>query len=509
MENATNWQPSLLLLFQNTPSLGDLFEALFPKYYVLNVLIPQTNQKLTTELLSYGEFLKWLGVWFLMATIQGPSRHDYWRNAKIDMFSGAPYRFNHLIKRSRFDSILSALTLTDNTPPLYVDRFFQVRQLIAAWNDNMFANFSPGWISCLDESMMTWTNKYSCPGFMFVPRKPHPFGNEWHTICCGLSTIMFAVELVEGKDRPPQKQPERFEELGKTGGLLLRLTKSLWNTAKVVVLDSGFCVLKALIELRQKGVYAAALVKKRRYWPKYIMGDEIKEHFGDKQVGDVDARRGTLNNTPFYVFAMKEPDYTMIMMSTYGTLNRVGEEKRRDVVQHGVRQRITFQYPEVISNHFKYRHMVDDHNSRRHSPISLEATWATKTWDYRVFAFLLAITEVNINLANSYFYTKETVGSLDFRKQLARALINNKYLRQETPEGARRSKRRVSGKEHELLTLPKNRKFLADRVVPSAMAYPQFKCHDCQKKRRTYCSCSPGIIRCSDCYAEHVRDSDI
>jgi hypothetical protein len=92
-------------------------------------------------------------------------------------------------------------------------------------------------------------------------------------------------------------------------------------------------------------VYAAAFVKKRRYWPKNIMGDEITDHFGNKQVGDVDARIGTLHNTPFYVFAMKELEYTTKMMST----------------------------------HFKYHHMVDDHNSQRHSPLSLEATGATKT----------------------------------------------------------------------------------------------------------------------------------
>jgi hypothetical protein len=36
------------------------------------------------------------------------------------------------------------------------------------------------WISCLDESTSTWANKYTCPGYMFVPRKPWPFGTEYH-----------------------------------------------------------------------------------------------------------------------------------------------------------------------------------------------------------------------------------------------------------------------------------------------------------------------------------------
>ena len=37
-----------------------------------------------------------------------------------------------------------------------------------------------------------------------------------------------------------------------------------------------------------------------------------------------------------------------------------------------------FCYPEVVSNHFKFRHAVDDHNAKRHAPISLEYVCATK-----------------------------------------------------------------------------------------------------------------------------------
>ena len=98
--------------------------------------------------------------------------------------------------------------------------------------------------------------------------------------------------------------------------------------------------------------------------------------------------------------------------------------------------------------------MVDDHNSRRHSPISIEEVWATKTWEHRVFAFFLAITEVNLFLVTRYYYNEETTGQLDFRKKLAKALINNKYIIKESEEGIRRSKRHNSS-DHELLSLPK------------------------------------------------------
>ena len=44
-------------------------------------------------------------------------------------------------------------------------------------------------------------------------------------------------------------------------------------------MDRGFCVLKALVELVKVGVFASAVIKKRQYWPKYIKGGEINDHF--------------------------------------------------------------------------------------------------------------------------------------------------------------------------------------------------------------------------------------
>ena len=116
--------------------------------------------------------------------------------------------------------------------------------------------------------------------------------------------------------------------MGKTVGTLLRLMKSQFGTGKTVVLDSGFCVLQGLVELKKNGIYAHALIKKRRYWPKHVPGDAIVEHFNNKQVGETDAIRGELDGVPFYLYGMKEPDYVMQIMSTYGTLHEKGPEKK-------------------------------------------------------------------------------------------------------------------------------------------------------------------------------------
>ena len=106
--------------------------------------------------------------------------------------------------------------------------------------------------------------------------------------------------------------------------------KAVWGTGKVFVLDSRFCVLKAIIKLKKKGLFGATLIKKRHYWPKHVPGDEIIQHFDDKEVGDVDAIKGSYDGVPFHIHVLKEPDYVMMLMSTYGTLHSL-EKSRNDI----------------------------------------------------------------------------------------------------------------------------------------------------------------------------------
>ena len=72
-------------------------------------------------------------------------------------------------------------------------------------------------------------------------------------------------------------------------------------------------------------------------------------------------------------------------------------------------EKYEFKYLKPYSDHYKYRHMVDDHNNLRHSATSFEDTWATHRWPNRVFAFLLAVTEVNIFLWLRYKFFDKTI----------------------------------------------------------------------------------------------------
>ena len=199
----------------------------------------------------------------------------------------------------------------------------------------------------------------------------------------------------------------------------------------------------------------------------------------------------------------------MSLMSTYGTNNRDnGKETRRNWKVGGEARSTSFRYPEVVHNHFLYRHAVDDHNGKRHSPISLEVVWATKRWPNRVFAFLMSITEVNCYLAESYFTSRKSNSMLDFRKSLSHQLIENEYFDQEAESQLRRSSRIREGIGHGLMSLPPYKKFLGGRMVPSDSKYPPKKCNFCRREVRTFCKCTPGVHICSHCFADHIQEAD-
>ena len=67
------------------------------------------------------------------------------------------------------------------------------------------------------------------------------------------------------------------------------MMKSYFATGRYVILDYGFCVLKGLIQLRKMGMFACAVIKKRRYWPFMVPVEDMEDHLGRVEVGETDA----------------------------------------------------------------------------------------------------------------------------------------------------------------------------------------------------------------------------
>ena len=154
---------------------------------------------------------------------------------------------------------------------------------------------------------------------MNVKRKPHPFGNEYHTIACCLTHLIFYVELVEGKDRPtvgPHTEIEYAAEWGETAALCMRMTRPIWGSSRVVLLDSGFGYLSCLAALKTKGLYSTCVIKKRAHWPTGVEGNKVITEMVGKDVGTTRLRQGTKGDTKVWVDLMADLKHILIMGDT-------------------------------------------------------------------------------------------------------------------------------------------------------------------------------------------------
>ena len=82
-------------------------------------------------------------------------------------------------------------------------------------------NENPSWVSVLDESIQNWLDRYTFPGWMFVPHNSHPFVNKYNIIVCELTKVIYRIEIVEGKYRPREMGRKYFGKKGVMAGLMV------------------------------------------------------------------------------------------------------------------------------------------------------------------------------------------------------------------------------------------------------------------------------------------------
>jgi Transposase IS4 len=121
--------------------------------YITSVLLVETSKVLPGKPLTLGEFIWFIGLWLIMATTAGNSRTSFFEQTEPSAWEGAPFRLIELMLKKRFDDIANSLRFTNIPPPHYRDKFHQVCQMIAMWNQHMMDMFVAAWVSCLDESM--------------------------------------------------------------------------------------------------------------------------------------------------------------------------------------------------------------------------------------------------------------------------------------------------------------------------------------------------------------------
>ena len=394
----------------------------------------------------------------------------------------------------------------------------------------MAEHFHSSYISCLDEAMIPIESARNCPGHMYVPSKrPHPNGNMVNAIACAKTKIIYHVELAEGKDHPSHVQCE-FEELGATTALMLRMTRRIWSSGDVVIMDSRFATLSGLLNLLAHGVYATIAIKKKRYWPREVPGDEMEQRMEHARLGACFAQRGLITTsegtTPhtFHLVALKDMDFVAKYMTTWGS-TAPSPNCTRIRTDPATGNEVTFQLPELLKVFHSASHAVDDNNHIRQGSSSLEAKSKVCTWYFKHFLFLLALSETNALLAFNHFVrakTQRKVTLRDFRARLAEQLLTDALFadgaeeedeEEEEPSRTpppRPSQRFVHTSLHELKEVPPYRGVWDGKEFTERKnRYNPRRCRGpgCTKTTRCYCACDPNVFFCKDCFYTHHKKS--
>ncbi len=197
---ANKWSP-------NGKPIIDIFLHFLPCYFLEVTIVEATSNALlmvNAVWTTLGELFRYIGMMLLMSCYM-KSPDYFWKtatrtgNESEDKANDIPsFTFNRYMLRQLFFGDHISVAVYPQTTAIVPRQVWQIRDLISTWNEHMHTIFSAAWALCLDESMSIWFNQWTCPGWVFCPRKPHLFGNEYHTACCGLSGIMFSMEMVEG-----------------------------------------------------------------------------------------------------------------------------------------------------------------------------------------------------------------------------------------------------------------------------------------------------------------------
>lgn len=503
----------------------ELFLNMLPMKYIEDVVIPGTSKRLFSQglaKLKKFEFLRYIGLRVAMSLFKVDHLSDFWMTEDAEL-KPTPDFGKYGISRDRFKRITQNLAFYIPSEAPSPTLLQQALSIYDGFNVHMKSTYSPSFCVCLDESMSKWTNRWSAPIWTYLPRKPTPFGTEVKNIADAANSIVFVMEPVYATT-----EKKMFEETYKkmcATILRLTLTSGLWETPRVLVGDSAFTSLEAMIALHSHKIHSVFVIKKKLSWPKDIPGEDLQLNVAKLTIyGSTYSRKGRVQDkfgheANFYVCGLK--DYIpALLLTNFGSTMPTSVETERSYY-NDVGQKITskFYRPDIYDIFYTARHSVDDSNNLRMGDRSIEDSWLTKSWITRVFAFIIGQCEANAYKAYLFNYLndpsldpKAKLEHVSFRRKMCIDLF--KYCdRMEHRAETEMTSDRDETAAHKIMKYANSTPIIRgkSKLTSRKATQPQFYCKMCtirsgSKSKRTcfYCVCDYNTPLCKACRDSHL-----
>ena len=210
---------------------------------------------------------------------------------------------------------------------------------------------------------------------------------------------------------------EYVKEFGATAATVLRLTKHIHGSGRIVIGDSWFGSLKALVALKHRGLFGIMLVKTNHVgYPKELLGQSSIPR--GKWVG----YKAEVDEIPVQAVRftdLKKKDF----VSTCSTA--ISGEPR--VTKHCGK----ISRPQVAEYYLRYAAAIDIHNHIRTGSLGLEDVYRTSSPHKRQFGGIVGFLFTNAYLAYNYF--NSNIKHSTFKKRLATAMLRFSSFEDHTP----------------------------------------------------------------------------
>ena len=355
----------------------------------------------TTDWVTQGELVKFLGMLMLMTRFEFNDRASLWKTTSLSKYVPAPAFGRTGMSRNRFDTLWRCLRWSEQASvrPDGVShaehRWQLVDGFVERFNEYRKRMYSPTHMICVDESMIRWYGiggsyiNMGLPQYVDMDRKPEK-GGEIQNAADGITGVMLNLHIVKGTENErletlreenedgSQDGEQGDEEILHGSNVMLNLVRHWWNTKRVVCADSYFASVPAAKLLYRHGLLFIGVVKTAtKEFPMAYLSEQVLTERGSSKClvnhkeDDDDADLIAM------VWMDRDRRYFISSASSANLGNPCVRTRWRQIDEVSTnsdpnRMELNIPQPEICEHYYSACGKIDMHNRCRQDDLNLE-----------------------------------------------------------------------------------------------------------------------------------------